>query len=67
MGVETLHKKPPPPSTYVYKLDPIGYFREEEISSHKIEMKKEMNKQKGKRKMSFGEKSSGAPFDESKN
>ena len=44
MGVETPHKWLPLPSTYVYKLDLAGYFWEEEISSHKIEMKKETKK-----------------------
>ena len=67
MGAETPHKQPPPPSAYVYKLDPVGYFGEEEISSRKIEMKKEIKKQKGKRKTSFGENSSRAPWDASKN
>ena len=39
MGAETPHKKPPPPSAYVYKLDPTSYFGEEEISTRKIELK----------------------------
>ena len=67
MGVETPHKQLPPPSAYVYKLDPAGYFGEEEISNRKIEMKKEIKKQKGKRKTSFGENSSRVPWDASKN
>ena len=40
MGVDTPHKKWKPPSAYVYKLDPKGYFREEENYSHKNERKK---------------------------
>ena len=46
MGVEMPHKWLPPPSTYVYKLDPTGYFKEEEISSHKNEIQKKTKKRK---------------------
>ena len=37
MGAKMPHKRPPPPSSYVYKMDPTGYFGEEEISSRKSE------------------------------
>ena len=55
MGAETQHKQPPPPSAYIYTLDPTGYFGEEEIFSCKNEMKKENKKKKSKRKTSFDE------------
>ena len=65
MGAKTPHKQLPPLSTYVYKLDLVGYFGEEEISSCKIEMKKETKKEKSKSKTSSSENSSGAPLDDS--
>ena len=55
------------PSTYVYKLDPAGYFGEEEIFSRKIEIKKETKKKKNKSKTSSSENTSGAPLDDSQN
>ena len=66
MRAETPHKLLPPPFSYVYKLDPIGYFGEEEISSHKIEQKNETKKKKRKEKSSSGENSSEAPLNDSK-
>lgn len=66
-GIETPHKWPPPPSTYVYKTNPTGYFGEEEISKCKIELKNETKKQKSKANPSSAEKSLGAPLDDSKN
>ena len=67
MGAKTPHKQPPPPSAYVYKLDPAGYFGEEELSSRKNETQKETKRQKDKRKTSLGENSSGVPLGDSKN
>ena len=66
MGAKMPHKKPPPPSAFVYKLDPVGYFREEEISRRKSEIKKENKKQKSKRKTSSGENSPRVPLNETK-
>lgn len=63
MGEKTPHKWSPPPSKYVYKLDPIGYFGEEEV----LIKKKWFEKRKKKRETSSGENSFGAPLDDSQN
>lgn len=55
------HKKPPPQLAYVYKLDPKGYFGENEIYRHKNDHKKEIKNQKRKEKVSPGHNSSRAP------
>lgn len=39
MGAETPHKKVKLPSTYVYELDPKGYFGEEDFSNYKNDNK----------------------------